>query len=107
MLLDIVIPVFIVILAWFITNSILFVKMRLKELSKEQKNESDIIYINVERIEDKYIFVYDLQTSKFLVQVKTYNEMIEFFQTNYPYNNVIAAVENIEEIFGEDYYESI
>lgn len=111
MLLDTIVPIFITILAWFITNLILFMIDAYKagdfvEHQEEQYKPGEI-YLKIELVDNKYILVYNLQTNEFLVQVKTYEEMQQFFKDYYPYHNVIASVENVEEIFGNIDYESV
>lgn len=111
MLLDVVVPIFITILAWFITNAILFTidgykRGEFNQIHSEDEKPEEI-YLKIELVDNKYILVYNLQTNEFLVQVKTYEEMQQFFKDNYPYHNVIASVDNVEEIFGNIEYESV
>ena len=98
---DVVMPVFIVVFAWWIVYLHSLIRAGLVELQLQTENEDNILGIYAERVGNQ-VLVYDIKTHKFLTQVKTQEELFEYFQTHEYYStlNVIAGEDNLIEVFG-------
>lgn len=104
---DVIMPVLIVMFSWWIVYIYSLIRVKLVEIElyeQSLENESEVLGIYVERVGNQ-VLVYNLKTNRFLTQVKTKDELFQFFQDHDYYStlNVVIGEDNMNEVFGENH----
>lgn len=89
--------IFAIIIGWKLREymAVRFVKKHLKRTKQEQSSkESDSIWVDIFK-EGDIFYVYNAEDNKFLIQVKTKDELIEFFKAKFPNKNILTSESNM------------